>query len=830
MKKFFLTLLFLGCFWAVAQEEPSDYYLPNHPYNPKITTPAEFLGYPVGEWHLSHDQLSAYVQLLAQESDRIQLERRGETFEGRPLWLLTVSSPQNLERITSIQKTHQQLSEASGESLDLESLPVVVYQGFSIHGNEPSGANASVLLAYHLAASQATETLDQLNNAVVLIDPCLNPDGFQRFANWVNSNRNTHLTSDNEDREYHEPWPRGRTNHYWFDLNRDWLPAQLPESQARIKTFGQWMPNVLTDHHEMGTNATFFFQPGIQSRVNPLTPAMNQELTRKMGTYHAKALDAIGSLYYTEESFDDFYYGKGSTYPDVNGGIGILFEQASSRGHLQISDNGLLSFPFSIRNQLTTAFSTLQAATEMRVELLQYFRQFYIDSRKLAEKKKAEAYVFGSESDPVRATALAQTLQRHGIKIHKARNSGKFSANAYAVPLNQKKIKLLQAMFNQQTQFQDSLFYDISAWSFPLAFNLPLEKKSAKAVLGAEITSPINSPKGAISAPSSYGYLIQNHSYLLPKAWGQLQKKGIRAKISMKRFAHEGVQYSYGTTFIPVQNQSISAPELHHVLEQLAEENALQINGVQGGLTQGIDLGSRNFRTLPKIRTGLLVGSGINAYDAGEIWHLWDYRWENPPVKLDVDRLSQTDLSSYSHLFLPSYGGSDVDPKILKKYVQAGGTLIAFRSSIRWLQKNQLIDINFIEKEDKASPVRFEERENYFGAQRIGGAIFETQLDRSHPINFGIPSDKLPMFRNTTLFMEADKDRFNNPIQYSKNPLLSGYISKDNLKLIQGSVPFKIQRLGRGKILMFTDNTQFRAFWFGTNRLLANAVFLSSFM
>ena len=209
-----------------------------------------------------------------------------------------------------------------------------------------------------------------LDELVILFDPSFNPDGLQRFAYWANTNKNQILTADPNDREYNEVWPGGRTNHYWFDMNRDWLPAQLPESQARIKTFTKWLPNILTDHHEMGTNSSFFFQPGIPSRVNPLTPAMNQKLTQKIGSFHVEAFDKLGSLYYSEEDYDDFYYGKGSTYPDINGGIGILFEQASSRGHIQESDNGLLTFPFTIRNQLTAGLSTtLKAAAEMRLEV-----------------------------------------------------------------------------------------------------------------------------------------------------------------------------------------------------------------------------------------------------------------------------------------------------------------------------------------------------------------------------------------------------------------------------------------------------------------------------
>ena len=336
MKEIATLLFLLLSSYAINAQTQLDYYLPNNQnYNPNIPTPTEVLGYEVGKWHVSHDKLSEYMRTLAAASDRIQIENRGKTYEDRPLFLLTITSENNHKKLDQIKIDHIALTEPEGENLDTSTMPAVVYQGFSIHGNEPSGANAGLLVAYHLAASQSDQVAELLENTVILFDPSFNPDGLQRFSQWANTHKAQNITPDSNDREYTEAWPRGRTNHYWFDMNRDWLPVQLNESKARIASFIDWLPNVLTDHHEMGTNETFFFQPGIQSRVNPLTPKKNQELTMAIGKFHEKALNKIGSLYYTEEDYDDFYYGKGSTYPDVNGSIGILFEQASSRGHAQ---------------------------------------------------------------------------------------------------------------------------------------------------------------------------------------------------------------------------------------------------------------------------------------------------------------------------------------------------------------------------------------------------------------------------------------------------------------------------------------------------------------
>jgi len=832
MKKIILLYCLLSTLWLSAQVEQSYYLSDNHPYNPDIPTPQSVLGYEVGEWHVSHDRLVQYMTALAQASDRITLENRGYTFERRPLLLLTITSPENHQRIDEIKAQHQQLTTPEGSNLAVENMPAVLYQGFSIHGNEPSGANAGLLAAYHLAASEDPETLTLLDEVVVLFDPSFNPDGLQRFAYWANTNRSMNLNPDNNDREYSEVWPGGRTNHYWFDLNRDWLPTQLPESQARIKTYIDWLPNVLTDHHEMGTNSSFFFQPGIPDRVNPLTPDMNQKLTQEIGKFHAAAFDELGSLYYSEEDYDDFFYGKGSTYPDINGSIGILFEQASSRGHLQNSDNGVLTFPFTIRNQLTAAFSTLKAVKTLRVSLLEYMRSFYSNAAAEAAKSKQKALVFGNPKDPAGAYEMARVMDRHGIQLHKIRQSSRINgqeypeASSYVVPLNQKKSRLIKALFNIQTQFKDSLFYDISAWSFPHAFNQNYSYLNDSKQLGAPLT-PLQKPEGTVSQKGSYAYLFEGHSYYAPKALYSLLSKGIRVKVSMFPFTRNGVRYDYGTYMVPVQNQSLDADALYALMQSVAKDNALSVLGVNGGSTEGIDLGSRNFRAVELPKVALLVGDGVRSYDAGEIWHLMDTRYEIPITKIDVRNMDRVDLSSYTHLILPaSYGrGLNAFKDKLKTFAQSGGTIIGYGATLSWLSRNELIDLKFKTTSRTAQNIRFDQRNLFRGAEEIGGAIFNTKIDRSHPINFGIHSSYLPVFKNTELFLEPQKNSYDNPILYTSNPLINGYISKENLQTLKNTSFFQSSRLGSGKVIVFTDNTNFRAFWYGTNRLLANALF-----
>ena len=836
--KYFLSIIFsILSLSSFAQKSLSlDYYLPKDvSYNPNIPTPQSVLGFVPGKWHVTHDKLVEYMKSLAKASSRITIEDRGKTFEDRPLILLTITSEKNHQNLEKIRKEHLELTTSTSNTKDISSMPAIVYQGLSIHGNEPSGSNAGLVAAYYLAAAQGPKIDELLENVVILFDPSLNPDGLQRFSYWANTNKSKNINPDPQDREYSEVWPGGRTNHYWFDMNRDWLPVQLPESRARIATFHKWYPNVLTDHHEMGTNSTFFFQPGIQSRTHPLTPKLNQELTKKIGNYHADAFNKIGSLYYTEENFDDFYYGKGSTFPDINGGIGILFEQGSSRGHAQESDNGILTFPFTIRNQFTAMLSTLEAAKSMRTELLQYQKNFYSNARREAENG---AYLFGNEKDAASAYHLAEILKRHQVSFYELKNDissngKKFKKGySYVVPKNQKQSRLIKAIFEKRTKFQDSLFYDVSAWTFPLAFNLDYSERSSTTELGNEVTN-LEFRKPTAIAKSNYAYLMEWHEYYTPAVLYKILRKGLRAKVGMQPFSVENKNYDYGTIMIPIQNQRLSADELHTFLQQLAAENHVDITGVSTGLTTGIDLGSSQFRALSLPKIALLTGNGITPYDAGEIWHVMDQRYNIPLTKLNTESLERRGLSRYTHIILPNSWNQSMSKNVIDKiktWIRNGGTLIGYRNAAQFFKNNELMKIEFSKPENDAKNISFEQQRDFFGAQVIGGAIFEAKTDRSHPINFGYKNNKISLFRNTTLFIKPDKQSYNNPIQYTKSPLLSGYISKKNLDSLASTVPFRHQSLGRGNTILFTDNTNFRAFWYGTNKLLMNAIFFSDEM
>lgn len=858
LKKYALTAFLILFTISGYSQNPADavakmdYYLPQDvSYDSSIPTPDEVLGMVPGEWHVRHDQLVKYMETVAEASDRITLTEFGRTYENRKLLYLTVTSPSNQSNIDRIRENHLALTNPDqSENLNTEEMPIVLYMGYSIHGNEPSGSNASLLFAYYLAAAQGPEIDEMLNNSVILLDPSLNPDGLNRFADWANTHRSKNLVADPNSMELNESWPSGRTNHYWFDLNRDWMLVQHPTSQGRIENFHHWKPNILTDHHEMGSNATFFFQPGIQSRTHPLTPTRNQDLTKAIGGYHADFLDKEQRLYYSEESYDDFYYGKGSTYPDLNGGIGILFEQASSRGHAQETIHGVLKFPFTIKNHFISSLSTIAAAQDLRTDILNYQRSFFRDAAEEAANASIKGYVYGESADPARTHHFTEMLRRHKIDVYslaqnvEADGQQYEAGSAFIIPSDQKQHRFIEALFERRTTFTDSLFYDVSTWTMPYAFNLPFAELEGREyssnLLGNKIEGLPEFPAGeVVGGKSDYAYLFEWDGYYAPRALNRILKHDIRAKVAAKPFtavvSNGAKEFDYGTVLVAVGPQEVGSDKIYELVQQAAAEDGLNVYAVNTGLTPGgIDLGSRTFEDLEKPNIAIMAGEGASSYEVGEAWHLLDQRYAMTPTLITQDRFSYGDISKYNVIVMVSGGYSGLSASSvekLKNWVREGGTLIATKYAISWAKNNGLANFEFLSEEESADDSSSVETKPYAdrsaaqGAQYIGGSIFNTKLDLTHPLGYGYNDDDLTVFRNSTLFMEKAENPYATPLYYTDEPLASGYISDENLEKIKGTAAIVVSRLGGGRVISMTDNPNFRAFWYGTNKLFMNAIF-----
>jgi len=612
----------------------------------------------------------------------------------------------------------------------------------------------------------------------------------------------------------------------------DWLPVQQPESQARMTTFQSWKPNVLTDHHEMGSNGTFFFQPGIPSRNHPLTPENTYVLTEKIAQYHAKALDEIGSLYYSKESFDDFYFGKGSTYPDINGGVGILFEQASSRGHARATSNGILRFPFTIRNHFTTTLSTLEAANAIRVDLLNHQKEFYKSAVQKAATDQVKAYAFDS-NDPIKLNEFAKILDQHKIELNVLNKSvNGVKQGGLVVKTNQPQYRLIKAIFEKRTTFQDSLFYDVSAWTLPLAFNLNYSEVQGKAFNAGIIGDKYEVVKRegtVVGEKSNYAYAFQWDNYNAPKLLYTLQSKGIICKVALSSFSAEGKTFEEGTIVFTVQNQVVSEQKISELVYAASIETGVDVYSLQSGYTSGVNLGSPEIVNLTKPKIAILSGSGVSSYDVGETWHLFDTRLNIPVSRLDIDEFNSSDLSSYTTVVMVNGFYGKIDKKRLQEWIQKGGNVIAMKSAAKWLSDNGMNNAKFKKNEKDSTDERlpYDHYDKNRGAQVIGGAIFMANVDRTHPLGYGLANSKIPVFRNSTLFMEYSKSQYASPVVYAPNPLLSGYISTENKKMIEGTAVVNVSAMGSGKVISFVDNPNFRAFWYGTNQLFVNSVFFA---
>lgn len=841
------------------------YYLPEGVlYDSSIPKPKDSLGWGVGEWHVRHDQMVTYMKLLAEKSDRIEIEVIGHTYEQRELLLLTVSSPANLAKIDSIRLEHLKLSQPGSNPLPAEEQPLVLYMGYNVHGDESSAGNSALLVAYHLAAAQGPEIDELLSKAVVLLDPCLNPDGLNRFAQWANSHRGKHPVGDVNHREHHAVWPGGRGNHYWFDLNRDWLLLQHPESRARIKKFHEWRPNVQTDFHEMGGHSTYFFQPGIPERKNPLTPIGNVRLTEIIAGYHARALDALGSLYFTEERYDDYYYGKGSTYPDIHGCIGILFEQASSRGHLRESTYGEFDFAFTIRNQFRTSLSTFKGAMENRVRLLEYQKDFYEQSLAAGKRHDIDGYVFGGPRDNTRTWLLLEVLLQHQIEVHQLTKPVTIGdrefqpGSAYYVPMEQPQYRLARTLFENQTDFPDNVFYDVSAWTFPLAMGVPYGplKRASKSVLGTKVET---APFPSASPPTdeeAYAYAFEWHDYFAPRALHRLLKADVKARVAtrpLKTKTPTGeIELNRGAIIVPLGIQKTSRKEIRDILKTIASEDGVSVHAISSGLTPtGIDLGSPSLKALKKPEPLLIVGSGARTYEAGEVWRLLDQIFDMKVTLVEGVKVSGLDLSRYTHIILVNGAGSRISSTGVEKigrWISGGGVLVALKNSTQWAVDKKLANATFKksgtedkkdngketkgkkEKEEKPERMNYGAHDKTEDPKILSGAFFQTDLDITHPMGYGYAERERAVFRNSRIYMIPSKNPYGTVAQYTDEPLLSGYIHEEELEKLKGSASIIAQKRGKGAVILMVDNPLFRAYTHGTTKLFLNAIFFGGIL
>lgn len=851
----------LGLFAFEAKAEPISYYKVNGVrYAPDITTPDDFLGHELGEKPVRHDRMVSYFQTLAEQSSRITIETIGYSHQGRPILSFVITSPENQARIDEINAEHKARLDPANPDQDG---PAVVWLNYGVHGAESSGLDAAIPALYHLAAAQGPQIDDMLEETVIIMVAIFNPDGHSRRINHVYSFGGKATVSDPQHAQHNgSAWTYARTNHYWFDLNRDWLLLTQPESQAWIAKWHEWKPNVSADFHEMGSSSTYYFHPGEPKRKNPLIPDRQRELLVEIGKEHANWLDSAGELYTSEDGFDNFYIGKGSTYPSVNGSVGILFEAAGARGGVIETPNGERTYAQNIRIHFNTSLTTIEGGRKNREALRAYQREFFASTPEEARNHAEKAYVFTTNGDEARLSHFVEMLLRHDIDVyrlardHEAGDQSFSAETSYIVPMDQAQHRMLRGIFDQPTEFEENIFYDVSGWTLPLAYDLDYASLSsaslASSLLGEQtIKAPTIGKPAPAARDTTYGYVFDWDDYYAPRALYKFLNADMRARVLMepKTLTVKGKPqlFDRGSIFIPFAGQSEPGSRIHAMARRVAREDGVDIAHISSGNAApgGGDLGSSNSASpIEKPSVLLLFDDGISRYNAGHLWHLMDYRMRIPVTLREKDDLRRLDLTKYTHIVMPggnnslSFEGRSLET--LNDWIRDGGVFVALKESAIWAQEALLEDELHPDKNKKKDKEEGEETDpEETGAQRfdyadkgindaehvIGGALFKSDLDPSHPLGFGYKDRSIATMRAIEKTLATPLDPVATVAQYDTAPLLAGYASDKRLAEIGGTPMLTANRFGRGSVILFADNAAFRGTFFGSDKLFINALF-----
>nr|TKK05869.1 peptidase M14 [Stenotrophomonas rhizophila] len=837
----------LGALWLLAAPAfaQSAYFFPQGgEFDPSIPTPQQFLGYEIGSRYTRHDQLVAYFNELARHSDKIKVEQIGSSYEGRPLVIATVTSAQNQQQLETLRRQHVTLADPAQPLSAAGSSPVVVWLGYSVHGNETSSGEAALLTAYYLVASRSADTAQWLQQAVVLFDPAQNPDGRDRAASWHNAYASSPASADPADKEHVEPFPQGRTNHYFTDLNRDWLALTQQETRPKIAYFHRWYPNVQIDFHEMGKDSTYYFEPSPASMHSPLLPASSYAFNKTLAKYHAQALDALGSLYYTGENFDNFSPVYGSTYPDFHGAVGVTVEQASSRGRVQESVNGLLTFPFTIRNQVATGLGTLRGAVTERDGLLKLQKDFFQSALKQAGQQPVKAFVFGDAHDPGLTAKLLDLLLQHQITVEALSTAVTVEGqrfepgSAYVVPTAQPQFRLVHSIFADTPPIKGDVFYGSTSYAIAPAYGVAFAGSRSRNGGGQRVTAVAPAQGGVVGGQAGYAYVLDWRDYNASRALYALQARGLLTRAAFQPFTAataDGEQaFARGSVVIPVAGQPLAGAALLAAVDEAARAAGVRVQALASGQSRsGIDLGSDSVKALRKPAVALVMGEGVSATEIGSAWFVLDQQVQLPASKLDPAQLGKVELDRYTTIVLAggTYTGVDAAAvAALKRWINAGGSLVTYGTAARWAIEQKLADevLGEDEKEPDAARRAFGDQRDIAAIERVSGNILSAQVDTSHPLGFGLPRTQLAINKENGIRFKPSRNPFSTVVRVDETPRVNGYLSETNRNRVAGAAWLLVSPQGQGNVVLFADDPAHRKYWHGTERLLLNAIFFGN--
>ena len=839
-------LSFANSHQAIDQEM----YPTNINYNITIPSPASFLGRPLGSAPVRHHELVSYLQLVASLSNRLTIETIGFTHERRPILFIVATSEANQNKIDAIKKQHIALTEPKLNQTIKKDMPVVTWLNYGVHGAESSGMDAALPTIYHLAAAEGKEIDALLNNSVILITAVFNPDGHANRIAWLDTFGSQIPNSNPEHIEHNYDGRLARTNHYGFDLNRQWISVTQPEPRAWVTKWHEWRPNVSVDYHEMGSEQTYYFSPGVSTRTHPLIPKQGMELIAKVVQPSEAFLDSQKRLYFHGDSFDHFFLGKGSSFPLVNGGVGILHEASSARGIKIDTSNGIRTYRENIIKHFRTSIANSQGAVNNKIELLNYQKDFYRNASDRAAQHPIKAYVLSAGKDKARLYHFVDLLNFHRINAYHLsdnitlNNTHYKQDEAIVVPLNQSQHTLIRGMFDLAHEFEDSKFYDVSTWTLPLAFGLEYNDIKDVNLSDKLLGVLVNNTKPSVSQPDQpeYAYAFEWSNYYSPKALYQILDAGFLARVALNPFTAStskgAYQFDRGSIIISFDRQTDTPESIHDILTNLAEDTGIEMHALTSGRSvagsKTPDIGSRFNKAVQKPNILLVAGRDMNWYNVGEIWHLLDQRMQIPITISDRDLMLNTNFDRYTHIIFAGGKYKNYHPKFtqeLDQWILKGGTIIGIRQGADWVQKT-LLGHNITEEEAKPTTnnntrYAYAEKEGRDPLEVIGGSIFAGDLDVTHPLGFGYTNKNIALHKNTTSILSRPKNPYGTVITYKDKPVLSGYASENNQRAIANTAALIAERHGEGSAILFADDPNFRAAWYGTNKLFLNSLFFS---
>ncbi|MBI4429605.1 MAG: hypothetical protein HY562_10850 [Ignavibacteriales bacterium] len=861
MKKLLAVLLFCS---SVSASQQSAFY-PLGSVQVSVPTPESVLGYRIGERFTDYRNLERYMEKLAAASDRVRRIVYGQTYEYRPLQILIISSPANLFRLEEIRTANLRLTDPRNDKTKaaadqtIASSPAIVWLSYGVHGNEASSPEAAIATAYQLCAGTDARTQAIIENIVTIIDPSENPDGRERYVRWANGASTSPPNVEPLAYEHREPWPGGRTNHYFFDLNRDWAWQTQQETQARVKIYREWIPQVHVDFHEMSYNNTYFFFPAAPPFHEALPPEV-KKWGEIYGKGNAEAFDKLGIPYFVGEVYDMFHPGYGDSWPTFNGAIGMTYEEAGGAGiSIKKSSGQVLTLRDRARNHFITGVATLETTVKYKKERIQDFYKFWQIG--LENPGRVKGYVFAAGTDPSRALRLSSLLINQGIEVHtlqvpaqldvqrfyaKKSSRENFAKGTLYVSLQQPQSRLARAILEPHAAVKDTFFYDVSAWSLPVAYGLDAYTAESPLPAGAKKISDVELvPGNVVGGQAQFAYLIPwDRNNAIPLVW-QLLERGYSVHHATRPF--ESMRRHFGAgTVITYTGQNKDS--LHSDIQQLASTYGVDVFSTNTGLTdKGISLGSNRVRPIKKNGIAILTEVPVSAYDFGQLWFLFEREYKIPFTAMRASEVKTQELDAYRVLIIPS--GGDFRPVIdsatvdkLRRWVLQGGVVIGIEEGARFLTKNRsgltaaLLQTD--KKEDEKSKDEKErektnkeltKRQTLFEKQesqrldQIPGTIFRALVDTTHPIGFGMPH-QLYVFKGNGTPVELSETGHNVARFSPDTTEVSGYAFPERARKTAETAYIQNFRLGRGHVVLFTEDVAFRMFWLGLNKLLMNTI------